>query len=94
MKSGRVPGSGVICTAQKVVRHVGDQVTLCGYHFDRTCRKVQLRRRGLVFIFGILDLDVEKQELVKVTLRVDSTSSPYRKPSSTSIKTSSRAACM
>ena len=52
-----------------------------------TCQTVQLIRRGSVFTIGILDLDVEKQELLKVTLRRNSTSSLCKKPSSASSTT-------
>ena len=34
-----------------------------------TCQIVQLNRRDTVFTIGILDLGVERKELLKVTLR-------------------------
>ena len=52
-----------------------------------TYQTVQLSRRDSVSIVGILDLDVEKQEPLKATLRVNGTSLLYKKPSSTSSTT-------
>ena len=65
-----------------------------GYHFDNNVQTVQLSRRDSVSMVGILDLDVEQQEPLKATLRVNGTSLLYKNPSSTSSTTFLRTASM